>query len=134
MARANLSAMLGRLDEAVTPPKPSEAPVSEETKASEATPKASGRRSSVGERSRPGEVEASAPRGYRSFERKETRLRADQYERLTQEARRLNRAKTTPGERITENTLIRVAIDLLFERADQLHGENEEELRESVSL
>lgn len=71
--------------------------------------------------------------GYLSFERKEARLRPDQYANLTEEARRLNRARTS-GSRITENTLIRVAIDLLLARSDQLVGETENELRKSVSL
>lgn len=70
--------------------------------------------------------------GYRSFERKEARLRPDQYANLTETARRLNRARTS-GSRITENTLIRVAIDLLLDRSDQLSGETEDELRKSVS-
>jgi len=61
-------------------------------------------------------------------------LRADQYARLTQEARRLNRAKGTGGERITENTLIRVSIDLLFERAESPVGTTESELWKSVGL
>jgi hypothetical protein len=71
---------------------------------------------------------------YSRLDRKETRLRPDQYERLTEHSRRLNRAKGTGGERITENTLIRVAIDLLLERADNLTGKTETELRNSVTL
>ncbi|RFA06551.1 hypothetical protein B7R54_18845 [Subtercola boreus] len=70
---------------------------------------------------------------YMRLERKETRLRSDQYARLTEYSRALSRAKNEGGERITENTLIRVAIDLLLERADKLQGSNEEELRKSVS-
>jgi hypothetical protein len=38
------------------------------------------------------------------------------------------------GERITDNTLIRVAVDLLLTRADQLRGSTEDELRKSLSL
>jgi hypothetical protein len=70
---------------------------------------------------------------YSRLDRKETRLRSDQYERLTEHSRRLNRAKGSGGERITENTLIRVAIDLLLERADDLEGHTETELRNSVT-
>lgn len=71
---------------------------------------------------------------FSSLERKETRLRVGQVEDLTTHARRVNRAKTEAGERITENTLIRVAIDMLLARADDLHGNNEHELRKSVGL
>jgi hypothetical protein len=71
---------------------------------------------------------------YSRLDRKETRLRPDQYERLTEHARRLNRAKGPGGERITENTLIRVAIDMLLERTDDLAGKTESELRNSVTL
>lgn len=80
--------------------------------------------------------ESVSPAGplYMRLERKETRLRADQYSKLTEYARRLNRVKSEGGERITENTLIRIAIDLLLDRADVLEGSNESELRNSVTL
>lgn len=68
------------------------------------------------------------------YERKEARLRPDQYGRLSTTSRELNRARHSTGERITENTLIRVAIDLLLERADELTGTTEAELRKSVGL
>ena len=43
--------------------------------------------------------------------RKEARLTAEQFQPLTELARRLNRRKPKGvGERITENTLIRVAV------------------------
>jgi hypothetical protein len=70
---------------------------------------------------------------YLQLERKEVRLRLDQLDELTALTRRLNRARNGKGERITENTLIRVAIDLLLERSDPLAGTTEEELRDSVS-
>mgnify|MGYP001802963234 CR=1 FL=1 len=63
--------------------------------------------------------------------RKETRLREDQLSDLTTLTRRLNRAREG-GERLTENTLIRIAIDLLMSRADELAGNTEDELGESV--
>lgn len=119
MARADLSAMLGKLDDSTPPPAaetPTVAPKPPSAKRANARP------------AREATVE-----GYRSFERKETRLRPDQYANLTEEARRLNRARSG-GTRITENTLIRVAIDLLLERSGQLAGETEEELRKSVTL
>ncbi len=74
---------------------------------------------------------------YLQFTRKESRIRADQADRLAVHVRRLNRARRhrdgPVGERITDNTLIRVAIDLLLDHADQLVGMTEDELRESVS-
>jgi hypothetical protein len=71
---------------------------------------------------------------FTSFQRKETRLRADQQNVLTEHARRLNRAKGTGGQRITDNTLIRVAVDLLLARTDKLAGRDEAELRRSLGL
>lgn len=68
------------------------------------------------------------------LERKETRLRADQYGQLSEMSRGLNRARGGAGERITENTLIRVAIDLLLTRQGELAGVTEVELRKSVGL
>jgi len=74
---------------------------------------------------------------YLQFTRKESRIRADQADRLAVHVRRLNRARRhrdgPVGERITDNTLIRVAIDLLLDQADQLAGTTEDELRTSVS-
>ncbi len=71
---------------------------------------------------------------YDQYERKEARLRADQYGELSNVSRRLNRARNGNGERITENTLIRVAIDLLLSREGDLAGATETELRKSVGL
>jgi hypothetical protein len=65
--------------------------------------------------------------------RKDTRIRADQDAALTALAKSLMRRRAVKTERITENTLIRVAIDLLFAHADALRGSTEEELRKSVS-
>jgi hypothetical protein len=71
---------------------------------------------------------------YDELERKETRLRTDQYGQLSDLSRRLNRLRAGQGERITENTLIRVAIDLLLGREPDLAGTTELELRKSVGL
>jgi len=70
---------------------------------------------------------------YARLTRKETRVREDQYVALTQLARALMRRRTTRRERITENTLVRVAIDLLLANADQLIGDTETELLHSVT-
>lgn len=74
---------------------------------------------------------------YLQLVRKEARIRADQADQLAVEVRRLNQARKhrsgAVGERITDNTLIRVAIDLLLSRVDDLAGSTEPELRNSVS-
>lgn len=70
---------------------------------------------------------------YARLTRKETRVREDQYVALTQLARALMRRRTGRQERITENTLVRVAIDLLLANADQLVGDSENELLQSVT-
>jgi hypothetical protein len=71
---------------------------------------------------------------YSDFARKETRLRVAQQDALTEHARRLNRLKGPGGQRITDNTLIRVAVDWLLSKADRLDGRDEAELRRSVGL
>lgn len=65
--------------------------------------------------------------------RKETRVREDQYTELTALTRSLMRERISRRERITENTLIRVAIDLLLAHRDQLRGSDEDELRRSMT-
>lgn len=75
---------------------------------------------------------AEGPR-YLAFTRKEARLRDDQLDALATRVRVLQRAGNA-GERITDNTLIRVAIDLLLNRASELKGDTEAELRESLGL
>jgi len=71
---------------------------------------------------RPGEAAQASPPGerplppYLTYVRKECRLRPDQLDALTALARRLNRERKGKGERITENTLIRWAVDMLLER------------------
>ena len=132
MARADLSAMLGKLgDDDTKPPAETAAAPQPTVRPSVAAKPAKG--------AVPARSDAVAPASgndplYLRLERKETRLREDQYAALTEHARRLNRAKGTGGERITENTLIRVAIDLLLSRIDQVTGTDESELRNSVSL
>lgn len=79
------------------------------------------------------DLQSSEVPKYLALIRKETRLREDQIDRLTAIARKLNRAKRG-GERITENTLIRVAVDLLLDRAESLSGTDEAELLKSLGL
>jgi len=70
---------------------------------------------------------------YQTLVRKEARVRADQADALAQLTRDRSRDRTDRSERVTDNTLIRIAIDLLLAHADQLHGDTEDELRESVT-
>lgn len=71
---------------------------------------------------------------YKDLERKEVRLRGEQFDALTALQRRLNRERNHEGHRITENTLIRLGIDLLLEQADALSGTTEPELAASLKL
>lgn len=77
---------------------------------------------------------ADAGPRYLEFQRKEARFTDQQYQDLTVLSRRLNKARQGSGERITENTLIRVAVDLLLQGQDRLKGATEGELRKSVGL
>jgi len=71
---------------------------------------------------------------YLTLVRKECRLREDQVEALTRLSRHLNRRRQArAGDRITENTLIRVAVDVFLAQEERLGGDSEAELRESVS-
>jgi hypothetical protein len=84
-------------------------------------------------------VEAAQPpeqRGLAKFARltrKDTRIRADQDAALTALAKTLMRRRPVKAERITENTLIRLAIDLLLTHAQALRGSTEDELRHSLT-
>jgi hypothetical protein len=73
---------------------------------------------------------AADPR-WRQFTRKEARFRADQLDQLR---RQLGKARTRHDETLTDNTLIRVAVDLLLSRAADLRGDTEAELLESLNL
>ncbi len=69
---------------------------------------------------------------YARLTRKEARVREDQYAALSALARELMRQRPRRVERITENTLIRVAIDMLLGHRERLCGATEVELRQSV--
>ena len=70
---------------------------------------------------------------WRRMVRKEARVRADQVDELARLGRRLAAGRHDRTERITDNTLIRIALDVLLEQADQLDGDTEDELRKSVT-
>jgi hypothetical protein len=72
---------------------------------------------------------------YLALTRKEARLRGDQVDTLASLARRVNRQKATRGgERITENTLIRVAVDWLLSQEAYVGGSSEEEIRRGLGV
>jgi len=71
---------------------------------------------------------------YKQLERKDVLLWPDQLGELSVTRRRLNRQRSGTGERITENTLIRVGVALLLSRAAELAGTTEDELRRSLGL
>ena len=79
-----------------------------------------------------------APTGpkWASLERKDALLWPEQVAGLTELRRDLQRRRRAAGgggERITENTLIRVAVSVLLEHGDALAGVDEEQLRESLT-
>jgi len=71
---------------------------------------------------------------YLRLERKELLIWPEQITNLSILARVLNRNRRGAGERITTNTLIRVAVSLLLSRSQDLAGTTEEELRRSLGL
>jgi hypothetical protein len=125
MARANLGDLLDSEHTLLASPGvPSEPPRRDEPEHGE--PIASPDRAP-----RPRRTRSVGP-AYLEFVRKETRLRVDQLRELTEHARRLNRAKNAGGPRITENTLIRIAVDLLLADIDRADGSSEERIRRSL--
>ncbi|MEW1551331.1 hypothetical protein [Streptomyces tsukubensis] len=68
-----------------------------------------------------------------TLERKEVRFRADQLTELADLRRQVNARRRDRSEIITDNTLVRVAVDLLLKRyAERLRGDTEEDLLRSV--
>lgn len=90
-----------------------------------------GRTETRTEIAKPSGVELPTSPLYLQLTRKEVRFHDDQLEALDRLARRLQRERRgRPGERITENTLVRVAVAALLKRADELTGATEAELLE----
>ena len=71
---------------------------------------------------------------YKRLERKDVLLWPDQLGELSVTRRMLNKRRGSEGERITDNTLIRVAVALLLSRSADLAGTTEDELRASLGL
>lgn len=72
-----------------------------------------------------------APR-YLTFTRTEARLRQDQLEDLAALRRTVAANRTDKTERITDNTLLRLAVDLLMDHAGRIRGNTEEQMRRSL--
>lgn len=72
---------------------------------------------------------------YTAFLPKTARLRADQITALGELTLQLQAARQRKDERITDNTLLRLAVDLLLEKhRNELEGSSEAELRSSLGL
>jgi pyruvate/2-oxoglutarate dehydrogenase complex dihydrolipoamide acyltransferase (E2) component len=126
MARADLGHLLGNIGEAQRAPADAESAASavRSTDTAKAT-----------------EKDTASPRGnsprvkgprYLRFVRKDTRLREDQLAALTVASRQLNRQRNHAGERITENSLIRIAVDLLLEKIKIAAGSDEQSILDSL--
>ncbi|WP_098010512.1 hypothetical protein [Streptomyces sp. sk226] len=76
-------------------------------------------------------ADGAVPR-YLTLVRLEARLREDQVEALGALRRRVAANRTVKRERITDNTLIRVAVDYLLAHGDELAGDTEDGLRASL--
>ena len=137
MPRQSVADLLGEVNQAPTvlPPRPAPAEAAPAAAAEKPAPRRPApRRVARGPRDAgtAGVTESQIPKWQR-LERKELRLRADQLDELARIRRTLNRQRGGEGERITENTLIRVAVDMLLGRAGKLRGTTEDELRKSVT-
>jgi hypothetical protein len=137
MPRQSVADLLGEVDQApaVLPPKLAPAEAAPAAAAEKPEPhRPTPRRVARGPRDTgtAGVTESQVPKWQR-LERKELRLRADQLDELARIRRTLNRQRGGEGERITENTLIRVAVDMLLGHAGKLRGTTEDELRKSVT-
>lgn len=137
MARANLGDLLGKVEDPpqVAPTKPEREPTPQVEAPAPITttiPENVRLSSSRPPKAKPQVVKEELGPAYLRFVRKETRLREDQQNQLTLAARRLNRAKAAGAPRITDNTLIRVAVDLLLSRIERASGDDEVALLESI--
>ena len=137
MPRQSVADLLGEVDQAPTvlPPRPAPAEAAPAAAAEKPEPRRPApRRVARGPRDTgtAGVTESQVPKWQR-LERKELRLRADQLDELARIRRTLNRQRGGEGERITDNTLIRVAVDMLLGHAGKLRGTTEDELRKSVT-
>jgi hypothetical protein len=116
MARANLAGIIGKQVETVPVPD-TQAPAKPVVQATPA----------------PSPSDADIPK-WLTFEPKPTRQRRDQLNWIEAKRKELNALRGRAGERLTDNTLIRVAIDLLIVNGERLQGATEAELRASLGI
>jgi hypothetical protein len=114
MARANLAGIIGKQVETVPVPD-IRAPMKPPAPPASSTP------------------DPDVPK-WLTFEPKPTRQRRDQLDWIEAKRKELNALRGRAGERLTDNTLIRVAIDLLIVNGERLQGTTEAELRASLGI
>lgn len=142
----DLSSLLGTTPEPTPPPaaakrtaeaapaQPKNAPAAAtKPRASTAKTKASAAPQTTTPATKTPDVADDGPR-YLTLVRKESRISQTQADQLSSLARSINMSRRGIGERITDNTLIRVAIGLLLERQEELSGTTEVELFQSLGL
>lgn len=78
------------------------------------------------------QVDAPSLPLYRRLTRKEARLREEQLRAVTELRRRLNLERSEGSEAFTDNSVIRVAVDLLLRVSEEVAGSNEQELLASA--
>lgn len=71
---------------------------------------------------------------YQRMERRDARLRPDQWQALGELRSRLQRQRRDRTERITDNTMLRLAVDLLLTHGDRLTGDTEDAMRAALGL
>jgi hypothetical protein len=69
---------------------------------------------------------------YQTFVRSEARLRPEQLGALSALRRTVAASRQNKAERVTDNTLLRLAVDLLLANADRIKGDTEEEMRRAL--
>lgn len=69
---------------------------------------------------------------YAQYVRKEARVRDDQAAALVVLRKKVAGQRTAKVEPITDNVLIRLAVDLLLANSGRLHGDTEDELRAAL--
>jgi len=80
----------------------------------------------------PGVSEPRAEPRYTQYVRKEARVRDDQAAALVVLRKKVAAQRTAKVEPITDNVLIRLAIDLLLANSDRLTGDTEDQLRAAL--
>ncbi|WP_086560136.1 hypothetical protein [Streptomyces africanus] len=69
---------------------------------------------------------------YLTFVRTEARLTPEQVAAIAALRRRVAANRQDKAERITDNTLLRLAVDLLLANADRIKGDTEAEMRRAL--